>query len=327
MVSEGSLTQAIWRADRGRHSEGPLRFLGAGDARIPSDRARAALVGLVEAVLTRLGEAGVGPTPLAEEWASVSRADLEEEAFCLAAASLGCDPYALEDDLAQAIEAAGNQLDRAIIEDFFDAADPGGLGRAMQWVEASAGRISRSRTPPGDFERLGDTCKQARNGSPPWQQGYDVAQAARAALGLSATDPVDVDDAIASTSLGTAPGGGLQGLGGRSRHGGTTLVMGQSMGLPARRFMRARALWHVLSRTSEADLLITTARTGRQQASRAFAAELLAPAQGIVEISGGGGWPLAVEEVDRVAAHLRVSPSVVQLQIENQIVADDVRAR
>jgi Zn-dependent peptidase ImmA (M78 family) len=60
---------------------------------------------------------------------------------------------------------------------------------------------------------------------------------------------------------------------------------------------------------------MTVARTDRQQRNRAFAAELLAPADWLRERIGGT-W-VTSDDVDEWAAELGVSPDVVDRQIEN----------
>ncbi len=71
--------------------------------------------------------------------------------------------------------------------------------------------------------------------------------------------------------------------------------------------------------------LITDSHTDRQQIERAFAAEMLAPASGIAQYLRQPDRPVTQDDVEEVATHFRVSPMLVQHQVENQlelIVAD-----
>jgi Zn-dependent peptidase ImmA (M78 family) len=67
--------------------------------------------------------------------------------------------------------------------------------------------------------------------------------------------------------------------------------------------------------------LVTGAYTDRQKMERAFAAELLAPAKGIAERLGGTPDVVLLEDLEEVAQYFRVSPMVVEHQVENQLSA------
>ena len=63
--------------------------------------------------------------------------------------------------------------------------------------------------------------------------------------------------------------------------------------------------------------LLTTAQSFGQQSGRAFAAELLAPADGIRQLLGGETpWP---EDIGKIATHYNVSEYIINHQIDNQI--------
>ncbi len=89
---------------------------------------------------------------------------------------------------------------------------------------------------------------------------------------------------------------------------------------PRRRFERARALHMLLVQARPA--LVTAGFAAVQQASRAFAAELLAPAAWLASRVDGGG--VDEDRVRELAAELGVSEMVVQHQLANHRLADVV---
>lgn len=93
-------------------------------------------------------------TPLAEEWEGVADSDGEEISFCETAARLGLDPYSVSDETADRIINAAAVLPAEIAGDFFDSADAGNLGAALDWTRSAvleAGRtsaLSEGKSPP-----------------------------------------------------------------------------------------------------------------------------------------------------------------------------------
>jgi hypothetical protein len=81
------------------------------------------------------------------------------------------------------------------------------------------------------------------------------------------------------------------------------------------RFLLARALFFVpLLQRGATARLVTKAHTWEQAASRAFAAELLAPADALRAEVGGG---VSQEELKAVASHFQVSSMVIEHQLKN----------
>ncbi len=84
------------------------------------------------------------------------------------------------------------------------------------------------------------------------------------------------------------------------------------------RFLVARGLYHALFACAESERLVTDAYTWDQQASRAFAAELLAPQAGLTARTGGRTDHSKVEEL---AKEFGASTMVIEKQLENAGVA------
>jgi hypothetical protein len=82
--------------------------------------------------------------------------------------------------------------------------------------------------------------------------------------------------------------------------------------LQRRRFAAARGAFLGWSSEAVSSHLITSARTRKQQASRAFAAEMLAPFDYIR--TRAGGTAISMYRVEEIANELEVSPAVVKWQ-------------
>lgn len=86
----------------------------------------------------------------------------------------------------------------------------------------------------------------------------------------------------------------------------------------AKRFLRARALhhWRFVAAPGGGARLLTRASDYHQSASRAFAAELLAPAAALAErLEGRDAWDTNVHE--ELSEEFQVSAMVIAHQIEN----------
>jgi Zn-dependent peptidase ImmA (M78 family) len=84
--------------------------------------------------------------------------------------------------------------------------------------------------------------------------------------------------------------------------------------------MLSRAFWHVICE-DEPHFLVTAAYTDHQKVERAFAAELLAPTEGIAKELDNISM-VTQEDLEQVAEHFGVSTMVVEHQLENQLIAE-----
>lgn len=99
-----------------------------------------------------------------------------------------------------------------------------------------------------------------------------------------------------------------------------TIVLGRAALASSTRFIQGRALWHRLTK-DESTFLITTSYTDLQKIERAFAAELLAPAEGIRTRLSLPPSEAVQEDLGFVAEHFEVSSTLIEHQIQNQILS------
>lgn len=280
-----------------------------------------ALAEIVESVLARLKERGITTSSLADEWQAIGETTAEERDFCIAAARVGFDPYSLPADLARVLERAAAELEEQLLADFLDAVDPTNIASELEWVQQTTKDIDELVTEPStkleELRKQTPACDDADRALP-WSTGYRQARHVRDVVGLIPTEPFPLDGLITyeESLLATR---GFQGLGAKNACGGEILMLSRRFPEPAVRFAGARALWHFVHEASHDRFVLTSAHGDRQRISRSFAAELLAPADGIRELLGDCEDMVSDEDVEQVAATFRVSSLVVEHQIVNQL--------
>jgi hypothetical protein len=321
ILPEGRHTRLVWHADEGSTAHRPVRFIRSGETWIERDELEGSLARPVDAVITRLSEEGVRESALTKEWQHLRQSDPEEVEFCLAAARLGLDPFSEALEVQDAIERAAARLSGELLDDFLDAVAPTRIDAGLEWTVGAIQHIEHSQLGDGSLAslRAGVAGAAIELDDRPWRAGWDQAKRVRRILQLTPEAPFDFDDLMRLRSSDSHDQG-LQAVGGPSRERAGLLVLGQpSTGRQSRRFIQARALWHFLYGPSRDAFLITAAHADRQRTERAFAAELLAPADGIADQLDLSAGEFALDDIDTIAEHFDASPVLVRHQIENQL--------
>lgn len=313
--------QLRWVPDPGETSY-PGRFLEDGSAVISEQAFVAAVHELVSAVAERLGTAG-------DELLASSVVRLltgpEEAPIRRGLAALGLDPDAdlgddpaLRDALAVALPSLPEPLQRDILDGF--ALDD--LGTEVRWVHDLLRQARAVGTGEG---RAFSMPRVAREHPLPHIAGYQRARAARRHMHLEPRGPLtdlphhigETFGAVQELELERRPArvGALVTYSG-DRSG---VVVGSKTGsVQARRFRLARALHHWLYAPGAAQgRLLTQSHSWNQRASRAFAAEFLAPAEGIRERLDAAAGVDADVDLRSLAAEFMVSEQVIQFQAVN----------
>ena len=322
IVTEGAVTRLVWAPDTENHMW-PIRFASGGGALVRTDDVTQGIVRFVDNVLGRLAEEGLPKTRLAEEWAAVAKADDDEQEFCRTVARLGLDPYSVDDQTAADVIAVASLIPDELAADFFDSADAPALLGAAEWTRRATVAVDRaSAKAKSGLQPLYEAVSSRGDDldaevGRPWQTGYAMARRVRSALGVQDTDGFDISPWVGLSDV-SAPSNGIQGLT-SVKQGRCGLVLGDPhLGKSANLFGQARALGRVLARPEQRYFLLSVARGHDERVARAFAAELLAPAEGIrqsLDAIGKYG-DAALEAVSR---HFRVSPLLVRYQYDNQI--------
>jgi hypothetical protein len=317
------------RPDDRVYANAPVRFIESGAWLVSREVLSSELRQLTDAVVDRLGECeDVDAVALRNLWKHRMFASGEEALLAQRAAALGLDgddPDAVSDALADTLLEIGRDLPEAL---FREALVPGG-DEAMLRHRIDQLRIARAR----DVDDRGDALRRAREEAQgcvevlPYRQGWSLARRFRErVLGVdssvygSALDDLLSQGALLSESDVKLPDTtGLLGWVDASAEGRARCVLAQRSTSIAARFLRARALGSAL--LGRRERLLTQSATRTQRLARAFATELLAPADAVRAMLPAG-W-VDDDAVNDIARRLGVSPLVVQHQIENQRLAPD----
>jgi hypothetical protein len=332
IVPDDSETRLVWGDDSVRSSRWPIRFLTRGDHRVRSVQVQRELELVVTGTLTRLAEQGVAGTVLEKEWAAIQQTDPDEAEYCRAAARLGLDAYSdaapYETGILQAAETLSGQL----LTDFLNAVSPEHIEGALAWISSVRPAIDvwqpLSRGLEGTLSPDADTIQELRAAARrhsasvstfPWIVGYEQARAVRGQIAADSKTRLAIDRYIA-TIVRKAPDVSLQALGAGASHSPPLVVIGQNRPATSKRFTLSRALWHYLWDDSPL-FMVTAAHTYRQRVERAFAAELLAPAEGIAQLLESPPEAASQEELEQIAQRYGVSSMVIEHQLRNHLLA------
>ncbi|SAY39127.1 hypothetical protein [Candidatus Synechococcus spongiarum] len=134
--SSDAMEQLRWTPWQPRYAR--IKFVKEGKARVACGQLQKELEGVVEAVLERLRSFGHQQDSVASDlqgaWSAIKALDPEEDEFCRAAALLGVDPFAVEQDMEEAIIAFWQHTETAIREDMLASPD-----EATPWCFPVAG--------------------------------------------------------------------------------------------------------------------------------------------------------------------------------------------
>lgn len=247
------------------------------------------LFSLVTSIVERVCKNHFG-TQLREAWDRVltSLGNEDERKYCLSAGRVGVDPY---DPDSVDISEFACKLPEQLFADICEAATIDELSSAAGWAKENGD--SMQKFPQIDIAAFGMPPTIAPS-EKAWDIGYKAARILRQRLGLEGIGPRRVVDHIfgaavradAQAATGTQP---LAVEGIVSRENGTSRVAVPKVPARLRRSTLCRGAYRAW-RANDGDYsAVTSAATREQQASRAFAAELLAPADWLREQAGTGG--------------------------------------
>jgi hypothetical protein len=262
---------------------------------------------------------------LRADWAAITNADADEQAFCQAAGRMGLDPYAVHDwhhGLVDLLTTGlGAKLDVPLVDDLLQSAEPESVSALWQWVSDAEQSFRFAAGAIGSVQS-GSNARRAKD------QGYFVARQVRSLAGLAADAPIDdlasFAQKIDGVSLSFAdynhrPSNAVHAAVGW-RGGREAVIVGPQPKYPVNeRFLLARGLYLVMLGCRQGARLLTRAHTWDQQASRAFAAELLAPQEALVKHAKP---EMELDErrqlQEELGARFQVSAEAIRLQLENE---------
>ena len=341
-----------WTPDGTASIHTPLRFTGEGEIHLDVADAERGLAEAVQAVMDRLdGFDEPEVKAFRQDWAAITGATEQERRLCEWSARMGIDPFdpeELTDELAETLPRLVSDFDTPLRDDLLDAERPQTLQRDMGWLsraEALAADAGSARNPepilrPPDRSRQNGGLAAARYsqaGRPvaatgtAHDFGYACADALRQHLSpADGHEPIeDMDEILVRLGWAQSPSrmmepeaeSPLEAAVTRSEDGAPVAIVGNAeTDTNGHRFRLARSIFfRHFSRNREAvRRLVTEAHTREQRASRAFAAEFLAPAAGLSQHLGGS---VSSREIDELAHHYGIGALVIGHQIQNHRLA------
>jgi Zn-dependent peptidase ImmA (M78 family) len=324
----GELLLIKWESEVLPHHR--VKFLEAGTAYLSLEEARHALRQFVTSVAERLNSSNITGTFLQREWDVITSTDRAETDFCVASATLGLDPYDIDDSVATGIVTVAESMPASVRREFFSVASQAALREESVAVNAGIEQLRGNRADLRELRALRNSVAQSgTNGHEPWQEGYAAARSLRSDLhaGLrpiptfkELAEVLRVSAAEFSEAIIDRPDGtrAYEAIVAMNRSDSPAFTIGRRSDT-ARRFQVCRGLYDFLSGRDDGPWLVTTGLSDRQKRNRAFAAEFLAPAAGIRErvksriVSGA--------EVDELAQYFGVSSDAIVHQLGNHEIA------
>ena len=280
-----------------------FQYLGsAGAERVSAGRLEAAMDDFIAWTVARLDDRGVRDTNLHRVWADLQaeRADPELARFRRVEARLGCDPDEVADSVIRRRLADADELgEEALGEVASAAALSGATAENAMWAADFANAAERYGfdSDPRDGAALAD-----REGLPRWGEAAPWVVGERLARRLREQERLDgqpLGNAQLAAMAGTttdaisADGRRFKAMSfALDRRAGDARIALRPWRETGRRFALARLIGDRLlgasaGRAGERLFPVTDARNCRQQAQRAFAAELLSPIAAIDDVLGG----------------------------------------
>jgi hypothetical protein len=297
-----------------------LNFIEAATASVETEVIRSEFSAFIRQVLARLSEKGIKNSVAHEAWERVTKTTVEEELYCRLIGSMGLSPYVSHREIDGVLDKIAGIISNSMLTDLCDATNIGNFNRAAELTDSISKGLALAR--PLQFRELLKASRPLDTYRRAYEWGYHAADAARSALGISHDDPSGSTaffeqlqlDPRTGLEQGSEAANPISGAVEREDDAMRVSLAGAN---PAqRKFAAARASFLAWSRTKKSSRLVTTARTRDQRASRAFAAELLAPAKYLRGRLGDRG-DVSPFMLDKISEEIGSPPTVVRYQATN----------
>jgi hypothetical protein len=297
---------ADWALAADEHA--PIEFLTSAPkepVQLGRTQVETTLMDLVEATLSRLPATSAASSSLREDWGRVieTMSRPGELAYCVAAGRLGLDPY---DEDTPDLARFSSHLSEDLFNDITDASALPGLAETTDWTRDA--RAGLDHCPQVDIAALGEAPRDSLT-QPAWAVGANAARAVRARLGL---DPMKAKEAVGQLLADAVNSKAALARGGPSamtalvhRTNGVARIGAVARSARQQRFRACAAVYIAWCSKPGEERAGTIALTRRQQASRSFAAEMLAPQQLLIERANGRGF--TADDLEAQASRL-ISP-------------------
>ncbi len=295
------------------------RFARKADCLTPRGNVETALRAFMNEVVGRLAQ--WGEHSVSDAWALVTSTTPDAEQFCILMGALGLSPYVDHRRIEAALEEASDKLSSTELLDLCQTATADDFIRSAR--VATLIHDAMSGNDPVDLRRINALSPPADPvAAPGYLRGYDAARKLRDALGIEDTDiegatrmldalQIDwhVKAAVDLKGFSSPITGAIRR---RDDCGSVAFALDAAS---SRRFAAARAAYMFWTGGANESRLLTNAVTRDQQASRAFAAEMLVPRAYLR--SQVHRSRMSWDQVNAIAERATVSADVVKHQAGN----------
>lgn len=325
IIRDGDDIAIQWEADPVSETLSRVRFVGQGTFRVQAKEFENAVRDFVNAIIARLQERIPGNEDLErllEGWNAVRSSNADERKLCESLAVMGVDPYDPDeatDVLVDAVEHSIRNLPDKIRADLLEGSDSESFMTNLKWVEKERSGLG------GEVGRAGFPTIDLVAAPSAHQTGYLTAHRVRSELlGLTSDSPIQDLATVFEKHLGWAQGcskmasgttclDGMVGL--DAAASAPILVVADTRNPCNERFRLARAAFFPVTKMLGGNArLLTNSATPQQRAARAFAAELLAPAEALKRRVSGR---INTQEAEQLAEEFSVSSQVISHQVQN----------
>lgn len=314
------LGEAIRVSCRGRDASVPgVRFRTAATVETARKPVQAILLEFVRTCIERLTACGIAGTPLQQAWQDISQTGEKQVAFCVLVGALGVSPYGATAELAAAIDRIYESVgERAALDLCMASSESDILS-----LEAIAASVAVNLNGPHEstiapLEKL--MVPNDNISLPSWRRGKNAAINVRKLLDIRTADHLGADKFFDKLKISAGARTGQDSeevvfTGGVDRIDYNANIVLLQSHEEARRFAASRAVFLAMASEPKSRRLVTNAMTRDQQASRAFAAEILVPSEYLRAQSRSG--KMSRDSVYEVARKWRASVDVVKYQATN----------
>lgn len=297
-----------------------LSFTEATSAIVQTKDVRDQFSKFIEAILAHMSEQGVKNSEAHTAWKRVVDTSSDDEVYCRLIGSMGLSPYVEHPAIDEVLDGIADQVTGTVLTDLCDAATLSSFARAAEFTKRISEALDKSSSI--ELEPVLKTKKPEDNVRQAYEWGYNAASEARKALGIPHDKPDGRReffrklgfDPKTSSDIGS-PVSNIFPIQGAVSRAHKTMKLALSSGTD-KEFSAARASFLAWTSNDNSSRLVTTARTREQRASRAFGAELLAPAE-FLKKRLGKELDVSPFTLDKVSDEIGVASTIVRLQARN----------
>jgi len=260
---------------------------------------------------------------LQSNWKAIVDASPEEASFCRAAGHMGLDPYELStwpEELPQFIETTLSDAEpKPLANDFLSAVEPVDAVPLWKWVDG----MQKSEQLQCTTNEMPVPLNMHGHAG---QAGFEAAYKLRRKFEIDTNQKIErVTDLAGALECGQltfhehnhVPSKSVIAAVGWHQKDGAVIAGPVPSASTDRRFMQARGLFHASFMCQDGPRLITRAHDWDQQASRGFAAEILAPRRALLEHLSGVDDDDRASYIDELANKYEVSSLLISRQLQN----------